>query len=366
MELESKDLYFDYRAGDVIQVDQIEDVGSGMFPSYYAVDGKQLLASTSAVSIIEHFGELQQNSNFVPEEMFKRSPFWVGNETVDKRIFRLRPFEQRSCDSSEIRFHPQRKAISKKEFLEKSVYHLKAWVHEIETKFSDQSFVLFTGGRDSRVSYLIPKLSASRWHIFSSEPNGSLVLEWLEANGFQKNRFFSHSGVNDDTLDDLKAKILASDLMCHPSDIRWTGTVKRIADVFMQGKCVFALGNAGDTLYACRDTPLLQNHSARYFELAPQQNQGVQGTYHQTIFNLTGYPIFSIYAAPRAWQDLYQIFEPSAFENTDLRPELGNLFAGRDLKWFGDDSKIRPEAWDPGRTDIMDLYLAGIHERLSA
>ena len=314
---------------------KIEDESCGLFPCYNAViDGRQKVSSSVGSLIKELGGGLKEDINFNPNYNginYDGSTYcWKDLTTIDTRIKRVKAFEG-------VSFIPKKEAMTKDTFLDLSVKYLKEWVSEIETKFPNRVKIVLTGGRDSRIVHLIPKRNPSLWYIFSSFPDAPLLKNWLDINKIPHNKFFNHKGFSDDTEDILTAKIVASDFMVRPDDLRFAGKILEIAKKF-DNKCLFITGMAGDTLYACRDDLLSRNNYRNYFDVQYRMLAGLQGSVHQMIFNLTNCPTISIYAAPKLWLNVYQRFNPSVFKGQDLRPELGNRVAGRKLEWLKEDN----------------------------
>ncbi len=351
----SFDAYTKYTSETTFKVLSYED-NALMYPIYVLKESGSTYISTSVVELIKFCGNFEQNINFNPN--YNKRQWYDSNQTVDKRITKV---------PSLTNFKEKRKKVTEKEFISRSVNLFQEFISNLENTFFDRQFVILTGGRDSRIIWCVPKIYEEKFHVFSSEPNASLVMSWLEKNNISYTTFIDHNNKNDDGNEYLEKKILASDFRCKPADIRWTRSICEIAKRF-DYKVVFLTGNAGDTLNACREGSLWKaNQYINYFEMQKRQTAALQGTYHQTIFNLTGCPIISIYGFPEIWQILYQEFEPSEFDGLDLRPKIGNLLANQEFKWFGDDSFLRPDDWKTEHTneELMSIYIDGINKAIS-
>ena len=347
-------LYLDYKPNTVFKTKVLSSF-TPLQVCYYAIRGDEIFVSTSVTSLIKELGSFDVNERFSPD--YSRRQYYDQWDTIDKRIFRLETFKQVTSNSKIDLFEQKRTKIGKELYLSLTERFLKEFIFKIEIKFPEHQFVVYTGGRDSRIIHCIPKQRHQHWHVFSSEPNGTLAKEWLRVNKITYGKFFTHSGNNDDTQQDLINKIVASDYMVRPADLRWTRTACEIARYF-DNKCVFILGNAGDTLYANRDKPMQANNYKDFFTLQRIMTAGIQGTYHQTISNLTGCPVVSLYSYDKLWFELYQLFDPAEFHGQDLRAELGNRLIGRSLQWFGDDPLLRPGAWEHDKTqeELLKIY----------
>lgn len=355
-------LLLDYPSQAVVETVAVEDVTCGMVPCYYIKHGNHLKVSTSAASLIADSGEFDQNGLFTPD--YSKMLYWPHLTTVDNRVKRLKAFEVNTVDGSYVAFTPKRWDISPKQFIDSSIIHFEKWIRYFEKYYSSYENIVYTGGLDSRIIWLLQKENPSKWHVFSSEPNGHLVKEWLDRYSIQYGEFFTHTNENDDHVEYLHKKVYFSDYLTSPFHLRWARRIDEITTHFNK-KCIIWLGNLGDTFYACRDSLFKQNSYRDYFVHQFRQSPSMQGLYMQMVFNMTNCPIISLYGSPHIWKDLYQYFEPANFDGMDLRPEMGNKIAGRDLDW--NFKNPCPPCWqisDDELKPLLNVYISQIKEMM--
>ena len=267
----SLDMHLKFPPGKVVETKCLEDVGCGMYPCYYLRQNNKLKVSTSVVALILNSGSFEPNPNFKPPNflsyqfvlknlirslmtktsaIFKKSiknfllprrlvsnssekKLWYESwETIDKRIKKLKPFEKITPTTSTITFKPDFTINDKKEIIDKTVYYLQKFINETEIKYPNYCHIVLTGGKDSQLINLVPKLNPERWYIFSAEPNYTLVKHWVKENGIKVAGIFKHNNKNEETIDDFRKKIICSDLYSDPRHIRWLPTLKRISKKF--------------------------------------------------------------------------------------------------------------------------------------
>jgi len=351
----SLDLYLNYPAKSVIEAKCIEDVASGIYPVYYIKFKNHLKVSSSAVALIKDSKELILNPDFKPD--FTQKEWYNGRCTIDKRVNKLKPFEIRTKNSSKIDFNPTRKLKDKDEFINKSIVYFKKFVNDIERRFPEYHHVVLTGGKDSQMIHLVPKLNEKKWNILSEEPNANLVKKWLVANNIHINHFFRIDNVSDEDEFFLIKKVVNGDCMSNPEHIRRGKTMIKISDFFNK-KCIFWVGTLGDTIYNCHIEDYRKNNYRDYFETHFNRGSSWQGNFHQTHFNLTGCPILSMYHSKDIWEKLYQQFDPSINDGLDLRKELGSKLAGRNIKWLVQNPHPKPWLINPRlKKNLLKIYI---------
>ncbi|MBN1871074.1 MAG: hypothetical protein JW800_00725 [Candidatus Omnitrophica bacterium] len=254
--LTSLDLYLRFPPEEVIETKCLEDVGCGIYPCYYTKKGNSLKVSTSVTSLVFDSGRFDLNPRFKPPDFL--DPAYIAshgdewydtNDTADKRIRKLKPFEKItvkqvglfSFASSSNTFAPEFSILDKEEIIDKSAYHIRKFMNGVEEKFPGYDHIVFTGGRDSQIMSLVPKLDSERWHVYSAEPNFPLVKKWLQDNEVPFNKLFTHNNVNDETEEDFKGKIICGDLYTDPRHNKWLPHIKNIAKQFKY-KCIFWSG----------------------------------------------------------------------------------------------------------------------------
>ena len=402
--LTSLDLHLKFRAGLVIETDSLEDVGCGIYPAYYMKSGDMLLVSTSAASLIADSGVFELNPDFKPpiflrdesrrSELFRklRNRVWAiapgvlsrlfmrfgtdkaprgaseeglwyeSWETIDKRVQKLRAFEQISPARADIVFHPDYAIRDTKVLVRLGAYYMKKFVHDIENAFPDCEHVVMTGGKDSQLISLIPKLHPDRWHIFSAEPNYPLVSEWIAENNLRVSRIIRHDNRNEESVKDLKKKIYCGDLCSNPRHIRWVFALKKVGDEFAH-KCIFWAGTSGD--------PINRYHSVyhafsreHFFDCHMRRAALWQGNYHQVVKNVTGCPLLSPYHSREIWNELYLHLDPSIMtEGMDLRMQIGEELFGKPVRWIAQNPGPEPYRYKFS-VDLYRAYLEQIRKSL--
>jgi len=389
----SLDMHLKFPPGKVVETKCLEDVACGMYPCYYLRSDNKLKVSTSVVALIFDSGSFELNPNFKPpnflncqsvqksliRSIFAKTPailkkpirnlFLVRNsasnsyerklwyeswETIDKRIRKLKPFEKVTPTSSTITFKPDFTINDKEEIIDKTVYYLQKFINEIEIKYLNYCHIVLTGGKDSQLISLVPKLNPERWYIFSAEPNYTLVKHWVKENGIRVKRIFKHNNKNEETIDDFGKKIICSDLYSDPRHIQWLPTLKRIAKKF-DNKCIFWSGTIGDTIYSFHEAYHIGSKE-KYFDVHMTRAASWQGNYHQTFKNFVGRPLLSPYHSKEIWEELYQHLDPSVIKkDTDLRPEIGERLFGKPVKWVDENPGPEPYSY-PIIICLMNTY----------
>lgn len=390
-DINSLELYLNYPAGEVVEVNKLIDVGGSIYPSYYYSTGESLRVSTSVTELIADLGDIEWNDDFeapnylgrsgkgtvaeqilsvlpksvesmVPQEvahLLRMTPFFPithstdGQELIDNRINRLDPLSQATIDGEERNFSPTYSLTDKDEFVKKSSEYIQKFVNEVERRFPRHEHIILMGGKDSQIISLVPKVLDS-WHVFSAYPNYPLVENFLKKNKIDVKNLFTHDNVNDESMMDLRKKVICSDLRGDPRHIRWRPKLAEIVDQ-LDGNCIFWAGTAADAIYAYH--PSFHGLNAqRFFK---KQFSGIanwQGTTHQTTKNYTGAPMISPYHSEMIWENVYQHYDPSMIKKgMDLRDSLGKELAGRQIHWMS--KNPNPDPYDyPSSYDLQSMY----------
>lgn len=357
----SLDLHLNYPAKEVVATDCVEDVACGMYPCYYMEHEGRLKVSSSAAALIVDSGEFFLNDNFRPD--FTRFNWYEELHTIDKRVQRLGAFEIRYPGLSENNFKPARTLKNPDEFIEHSLYYFKKFINSIEERFPEHDHVVHTGGKDSQLIHLVPKINDEKWHIFSSEPNAHLVEKWVKQNKVEFNEFFVHDNKNDEDLDFLITKLVNSDCIGNPEHIRWNKKLMSISDHFA-GKCIFWTGTIGDTIYSIHKD-YVRNDYRDYFKVHCGRAASWQGNCHQIYFNTTNSPCLSMYHSREIWESLYQRLDPSCVQE-DLRDRLGEKLAGRKIVWLDENPGPAPWLIDQEiKRNLLNIYVDWIRSHIS-
>lgn len=367
--LTSLELYLNFPAKKVVRTYNLEDVACGMYPCFYSIEDDHLLASTSVVSLIKERGKLEVDENFKPFFLFKN--WHEGTRTVDKNIKKLYAFEKRNSGSSEITFDPKKTLRDKDEYINQSIYYFEKFISEIEDKFPDYDHIVLTGGKDSQLINLLEKKKPEKWHVFTSKPNLKLIEKWVEINDIKYGKFFKHDNKNDEDKDFLIKKIMNNDMIGDPEHIRWSKKLIEISNEFNK-KCIFWFGSKGETLYNNKISTFRKGKCKNYFQALYDRGASWQGNVlHQAVFNLTGCPSLSLYHSKEIWEDLYQRLDPMMItppkcSNEDLRKELGNKIAKKEIKWVKlNPTPIRWLIFNLGlKINLLNIYIEEIRKLL--
>lgn len=348
--LTSLELYLNYPAKSVVSVTTLEDVACGIYPCYYLIQDDYLLVSSSAISLIKYSQDFVFNPHFCPDLL--KHNFYDQRNTIDKRITKLSPFEIRTASGSNNNFKPTRRIKDPAHFKDSSVQHFSNFILQIEKQFPEYEHIVLTGGKDSLLIHLGPKLNPEKWHIFSSEPNTKIVQKFFEQNQLQVNRFFGHDNIDDEDLLFVMQKVIDTDCTVNPAHYRWMKALQNIASEF-KGKCIFWTGSIGDALNSYNTAYAELNYQQYFAKLAGRASQW-QGMYHQLCFNLVGAPLLSIYHSAEIWQELYQHFDPALTYQQDHRMQLGEMLAAKPIIW--PEENPGPKPWVLSN-DILNLLL---------
>ena len=337
--LTSLEIHLKYPAKSVLKTAILEDVACGMYPCYYLIKDGYIETSTSVISLIRSTGNFEHNTKFKPNLL--KNNFYESTNSIDKRINKLSAFQVVTTKSQTINFEPTTKINNIETFVSSSVQHYISFVQKIESRFPEYQQVILTGGIDSLLINLVPKLNHKQWHIFSSEPNTNIVKKFMETNSLSINQFFTHDNINDEDLINVFEKVVNTDCYVNPAHYRWMKSLSNIYNQF-QGKCIFWTGSIGDAINAHNEL-YARYYYKYYFETHFNRAARWQGMSHQLCKNLVGAPLLSIYHSPEIWESLYQHFDHRLCFKKDLRKEIGELLAQKRLEWPTENPG--PAAW---------------------
>lgn len=389
------ELYINYKPSSVINTREISDKACGIYPCYYRFTESGLKVSTSAVSLMIDSGQYERNEEYIIQEFIKnfggndtqsrienlgsRLPHWFTSripssfvdllkdksllperhwdeqiETLDKNVYRLQPFETVAEDGTRTQnVEFDRNLSQKNRFIQLSSQYITKFVHKIEQRFPNYEHIVLTGGKDSLLIHLVPKLT-DNWSAFSAYPNYENTQEFLDKNDISVNNLFTHSNTNQETRGDTVKKAICSDLRADPRHIRWRLKLAKISNK-LDHKCIFWAGTEGDTINSYYSEFHDENEQG-YFELQMSRAANWQGTTHQTTANFTGSPMLSLYHSPELWQEVYRRYDPEMIkEGDDLRDEIGQQLAGRPVTWPSTNPGPSPYRYSDG-FDLEQAY----------
>lgn len=400
--LKSIDLYLDYPAKEIVTTKVIQDVGCGIYPCYYVKKDKMLLVSTSVVALIEHLGDFKENKRFKPRDFYNHPPIsenrrrlknifanneknaWLkrktlnsihfllkqtGNliqfdlidylfgeyyfkepdwyytiNTVDLRIKKLKAFEKVDITRSQNQFQPESIYVDKDFIINQTAKYLTDFLQSIESKYPKHQHVVLTAGKDSQLIWLVPKINKKNWHCFTSQPNVSIVKNWLHSNNIDYNQFFEHEDYNNDSLEDLKLKTICGDLYSDVTHLRWMPKMKEIAEKF-DNKVIFWGGTAADAIF--KFYPQFHKDNYTFYKLHKERVASFQGNYHQVFKNFTGCAYLSPYHSKEIWKELFLKMNPLFIEPyLDVRKELGHILAKKQVTWIDDNPAPKPYSYN--------------------
>ena len=396
-------MHLQFPAGAIKETLRLEDSACGIYPCYYRVMPDRLKVATSAVALIAGAGTLELNPDFLPREYLlgddgrqrfvhgtaalpnvvkdaakrllpaallrrlSRDRFWYETwETIDRQIFKLKPFERVTPQDATDTFQPDFALRDAADLVERVAVHLTRFVREIEERYPEHNHVMMIGGKDSQILALIPKRRPERWHIFSAAPNRALVWQWMKWNDVKAGRLFDHDNRNEETAEETERKIVCSDLYSDPRHMRWLPTLRRIAESF-DSRCCFWSGSAADALHVGRSFHRrYRGKNARaFFNIHLTRVPCLVGNYHQVVKNYTGCPLLCPYQTTGIWRDVYSHHGAEVIPaGVDLRPRLGERLAGRSIRWA--DGNPGPEPYRyASRFQARATYLMHVHDRLN-
>lgn len=349
MTLTDLDLHLDYPSGEIIEVDEITDITGGINPVYYTRVDNTLRVCSSAAELIRDAGTFHRNPDFNPPNWLQQSrlsgvnplrepftwlrskikapdPSWYASwQTADKRIFKLRPHESITPESAVIEFEVEPTISSKQELAERVAGALTTFIHRIESEYPDTQHVVFTGGKDSQLIHLVPKLGESNWHVFSAEPNHGIVMDWLESNSIPFGDSYTADSENHETLEVLRKKIRASDLYSDPRHLRWLPILDDITNRY-ESPVFFWSGTEGDT-YLSYHSGYQGGTREQFWRQQFSRAPSWQGNSHQVTLNFTGSPQISPYHSPEMW-NVFQEYDPKLISpGDDVRQYIGDILS---------------------------------------
>ena len=419
--INSTELYLEYPANKVIETDGIIDVGCGIYPCYYYRCKQKLYVSTSVVALIEHIGNFKKNNNFKPRDFYNNPPkayhksrcknifldidnkSWLKQksfhvlhdvlkkigglfkfdfidflfkekyvkeadwhfdyQTIDKRITKLKAFEEVTINKNRSHLTYKPLIVSKEIVINKAAKLISNYINDIEKSYPDHHHVILTGGMDSKLIWLAPKLNIAKWSCFTSEPNVPIVSKWLKLNDIKPVHFFKHEDENKDTLEALKRKTTCSDLFSDMSHLRWMPKMKELACQF-DNKVIFWGGTAADAIF--KYYPDFHKNKNTFYKLHAERVASFQGNYHQVFKNYTDCPYLSPYHSEEIWRDLFLKMNPLFIkEHGDVRKILGEVIASRQVEWV--DENPSPKAYKNNfEFDPLVYYETYIIEKLES
>ncbi|MCS4223607.1 hypothetical protein [Salinibacter ruber] len=403
-EVTSLDLHLKHQSDKVVETRKLKDVACGIYRSYYINCGNHIKASTSVVDLIAETDEIDYNNNFsrpsfleadtlqrkkpkglskissyipyiirsgIPESIKRLARQWnilsstshkVNNEFVDNRVNKLKPFEKVTLNNRERNFSPTFKLDSKTVLIKKTVEYITEFIHSVESLYPEHEHVVLVGGKDSQLILLAPK-KTDNWSVFSSYPNYPLVESFVQDNNIPVKQLHSHPNQCLDTENIFKEKILASDMSVDPRHMRWRGKLKEIANRYDK-KCIFWAGQLADTIYTYHKY-YQEGGRQDYFEKHFRKAANQMGADHASIKNQVGVPMLSPYHSGKIWKALYQHYDPSIInKDTDLRPEIGEQLAGREIKW--PESNPSPDIYvQDFDIDPVEYYIGEVKKQVS-
>jgi len=401
-EITSDALHRDYPARTVVETRCLRDAACGIYPCYYRRLPDRLRVASSAAALIADLGDLRINPAFQPREYLlgddarqqfihgtarlpkavkdsakrllpaallrrlSKARFWTESwETMDARVFKLKPFERVTPQGSVDLFKPDFSLRNADCLVEGVACHLERYVREMEEQYPRHDHVMMIGGKDSQILALIPKRYPERWHVFSAAPNSTLVLPWLGWNDVEVGQVFVDDSRNQETRGETEHKIVCSDLYSDSRHMRWLPALRRIAGSF-DFRCFFWSGSAADALHVGRS--FHQRYASRdpleFFDIHLKRVPCLVGNYHQVVKNFTGCPLLCPYQTDEIWSEVYAHHGPAVIPaGVDLRPRIGERLAGRPIRWLDTNPGPAPYRYDRP-FDAREIYLKALREKL--
>jgi len=381
----SLEIYLKFKPENIVETESLEDVGCGIYPCYYIKCENKLKVSTSVISLIIDSGTFEINHNFKPPDFLKeylsevrlyfrsipilnklfKLPWYSTWETIDKRIKKLKSFEKVTLTDTQILFNPDFTINNEELIINRSAYYIKKFINDIERIFPDYSHIVLTGGKDSQIINLVPKLNSKNWYIFSAQPNYPLVKRWVGKNGINVNRIFTHDGRNEESSEDFKKKVICGDLYADPRQIKWMPTIKKITGEF-NDKCIFWGGTMSSPahFYTGKHRGCIEKDKTTFFNNHFEKTASWLGNYHQVFKNFTRSPYLSPYHSPEIWSELYQHFDPAVItKNADLRMKIGDRLFEKPVWWLSENPGPKPYTYN-FYINCYEMYLKYINEML--
>lgn len=393
--MQSLDIYLEDPMYKVFKTKELSDHNGGIYPCYYVEKEDHLLASRTVHDLIEKLGDIQLNPNFAPPQYFQKN-FLMSNlkevvypylshirgmtrlfskiytpeemyptwETVDKRIFKLKPFQKITKSQNTINFSPTY-SLNKTQIINRTAEAMKEYIQTIEQRFPEKEHILLMGGRDSQLIGLVPKLNPKKWHIFTAGLNKNIVKRFLAKNKVEHRQCFFVKNKSDKSSNFLKRKILGTDLYADPRHQRWKQKLLSIQKGFSKD-CIFWEGTAGASLFSYvnhfHDKPSL------FFDKHLSYFGTFQASNHQATKFINHVPLLSPYHSKEFVNGIYQHHNPFLFkEGDDLRPFIGQKLKKGPI-WFSQISPTpRPINYARFKNlDLLNLYVRTIIEKTNA
>lgn len=397
--LTSLDLYLLPDTVPLVETREIRDVACGRYPVYYHIlsDGT-IRVACSTTALVSSLGDLQLNPRFQPPDFLVPSvlpsvpkPSWFRRfpatriplklcqrilpptivpsncyptwETIDHRIHKLRPFQTVGPKGSSIHFQPDYSLDNTETLARQVACHMRFFVRTIEERFPGYDHIVLTGGKDSQLIHLVPKQVPTKWHVFSGDPNFPLVKQWLENNDITVGRLIRHDDANHETRHDLVHKLICSDLRSDPHHVRYLPFLTQLSREFDR-RCIFWSGSIGDALHAYHPAFHRQGRKG-YFRVHFQWVASSHAHLCQTFRNFVHSPLLSIYHSEHIWADVYQHLDPRLLTpGLDLRNRIGEILAGRPIKWNSQNPGPTPYQYDL-QLNSYQTYLEYIQKQLT-
>lgn len=355
MELDTIDLHLNHKSTP-IEVNTIIDSTAGEYPAYYTIQNGKLLVCTSVFNLISHLGTFELNPDYQYAQDIQFHTQWI---TVDKRITRVRPFEKVTATSSEITFHPTFQNSNIDQYLETSAKYLMDFVNEIEDRFPNKTNIVLTGGKDSRMMWLMPKRNPDKWVMFCSQPDLYYVKDWMLNNKIPFPKMYTHDGFPDESYEFFKKKVIAADANVELRHARWMEFETKMAKEY-NNEVIFWIGDTGFNFnFNAFSTPANRD----WFDTVNLRAALYHGTKNQIIKNLTECPRLSMYHSPKIQNEVFQYFNPDLIDK-DYRFQLANIIAGREIVWENPYQNINWWTY-PFEYDVKKIYLDAINERVN-
>lgn len=343
--ISNTDMHLNYDAGRIIKTKEVVDLNGGMNPIYYIKKDRYVEASSSAYRLIKENGGLKRNYDFDPpnwcseakEISFLRYPMkllrkdrtkykknqkkWYPCwQTIDERVFKVRPHERVTLEGNEVRFRPTNEISCKNRIAEEAANRIVNFVDRIEKNFPKAEHVVLTGGKDSQIIHTVPKNDKNRWHYLTSEPNYEEIKKWVKNNNIDVNKSYKVDCVNRESASLLRKKVIASDLYSSIRHIRWIDDLKRISSNRSK-KTIYWVGTEGDTFFSY-NREYKKGSREEFWRMQNIRAPSWQGNFHQTVFNTTNSPVVSPYHSKEMWNFLPRFDPKSIKKGDDIRDKI--------------------------------------------
>lgn len=377
--MENLELYLDKKSGKVFETNRLVDVNGGMNPVYYMVLNDRIKVSSSAYSLIKSTGCLKRNHDFDPPNWTKQydtskinikksvlkylsesisykksaSPWYACWQTMDERVFKLRPHEVITPNSSNIKFKPKNEIASKKSISKRASSAIKRFIGNIEISYPNAENVVLTGGKDSQLIHAVKKKNPKKWHYLTADPNFSKVKKWISSNKIEVNKSYRVDNINRESMNLLKEKIIASDLYSDISHIRWLKKMKEISER-TENKVIYWVGTEGDTFFSF-NSDYNSGSRQKFWRMHQTRAPSWQGNFHQVVFNVTGSAILSPYHSKEMWGFLRKYDPKSIEKGDDLRDDICKEM-NEEIRLMSHSKSPKPYVYEEG-LNTNTLYL---------